>query len=206
MCKGNQDYLDAINHAAFAICLENASPNNASERARQFHFGDGSNRWNDKSTQFLICSNGVSGLVGDHTMLDANSVVPLNCEIVRAIAEHAVEGLDRAAENRTSPIVLHELKLTVPTSLHMEIKRVREDFRINTAGWKHVFWNYEGFGSGLMRHHKVAPNSAFQVIVQLAGCRFYGRQNYCCMFLLSHISSFPVLISIPSLALFKYKY
>lgn len=160
------------------ICLDDSAPENASDRARQFHFGDGSNRWNDKSTQFVVCTNGVSGFIGDHTYLDANTVAPLNREIVKVIAEHTLQDVIERDDSRSLPINLHELKLSIPSLLEKEIRRVREEFRINTTGWKHVFWNYEAFGSDLIRGYKIAAGSAFQVIVQLAGRQFFGRQNY----------------------------
>lgn len=48
----NMKSIAAIEAAAFIICLDDTAPNNAVERAKQFHFGgkaDAANRWNDKS-------------------------------------------------------------------------------------------------------------------------------------------------------------
>ena len=177
--KENEEYLAAIDSAAFVINLDTAAPTNASDRAQHFHFGDGSNRWNDKSVQFAVCSNGVSGIIGDHTMLDASTVAPLNSAINTAIKAHAAEGVNERIANGVSPIVLHELPLTVPPSVRTGIKRAHEFFLRNTSGWRHVFWNYESFGGDFLRKYKIPPNSAFQVLVQLAGRKFFGRPNFC---------------------------
>jgi NADPH:quinone reductase-like Zn-dependent oxidoreductase len=177
--KANEDYLNEIDTAAFVINLDDAAPTNASDRAHHFHFGNGSNRWNDKSTQFAIATNGVSAHIGDHTMLDAGTVTPLNNEINAAIRAHVSETEGERIPNGVSPIVLKELKLDVPASLRLEIQRAKTFFDANTSGWRHTFWNYEPFGSDWLRKNKVSPNSAFQVIIQLAGLKFFGWQNFC---------------------------
>ncbi len=86
--EGNKEYLRVIEVAAFVVCLDDASPNNATERARHFHFGDSYSRLNDKYVQFVVCKNGISGFIGDHSMLDVGTISGLNTAILEAILEH----------------------------------------------------------------------------------------------------------------------
>ncbi|KAH7382199.1 hypothetical protein BKA66DRAFT_586007, partial [Pyrenochaeta sp. MPI-SDFR-AT-0127] len=84
----NVKSIATIEAAALIICLDDASPTNATERAKQFHFGgkmDAANHWNDKSLQFVVCTYGVSGVIGEHTMLDALTLTQLNKAMAMAI-------------------------------------------------------------------------------------------------------------------------
>jgi carnitine O-acetyltransferase len=76
--KENAEYLGVVERASFLVCLDDASPARPAERAYHCHFGDGSNRWWDKGMQFAVCSNGISGQLVEHAMIDASTVYPLN--------------------------------------------------------------------------------------------------------------------------------
>ncbi len=81
----NPALIDMIEAAALVVCLDDESPKTPSQRCNQLLLGNPANRWSDKSLQFVVCQNGVSGYVCEHTMLDALSVRPLNAFITDAI-------------------------------------------------------------------------------------------------------------------------
>ena len=85
LSKENANYIRTIEKSAFVVCLDDGSPETAEERGRHFQFADGSNRWNDKPIEYVITANGVSGIVGDHTGLDAGTILDLNQEISERI-------------------------------------------------------------------------------------------------------------------------
>ena len=63
--------IQTIEAATFIVCLDDASPGTLVERCYQFLYADGSNRWYDKTLQFVVCDNGVSASVHEHSSLDA---------------------------------------------------------------------------------------------------------------------------------------
>ena len=107
----NEEFLHVLEAAAFIVCLDDASPEGAPERARHFHFGDGSNRWNDKSIQFIVCENTVSGIVGDHSMLDASTLLGLNNYVSKAIQQHQKISSDVTTNGGVLDSI-HELKVS----------------------------------------------------------------------------------------------
>jgi hypothetical protein len=92
----NYEYIKVVEEATFLICLDDGFPTTAPERINQFLMKDGFNRWNDKSLQFIVCSNGVSGLMAEHSMVDGigistcseRSCVEVNARCSRCILRH----------------------------------------------------------------------------------------------------------------------
>ena len=162
-----------IEAAAFVICLDNASPSTPVERAKHFHFGDGSNRWNDKSIQFSICANGFSGFIGDHSLLDAATVKDLNGCINSAILNHKAD-IEKNGSNGEGKVSLEEFPFTTSPVIENHINRVRQQFTTNCSEVEHAFLTYNRFGGAFLREHKCAPKSAFQLIVLLAAQDHFG--------------------------------
>ena len=158
------------------MCLDDASPEGAPERARHFHFGDGSNRWNDKSVQFIVCENGISGFVGDHSMLDAGTVLGLNKFVTKAIFDHQPDGTETQFNPDVDRIV-KKLSITSSPEIETEVTRVVGEFRRNTANITHAFTTYTTCGGALPRSHKCPPKSFFQLVVVLASKYHFGYNS-----------------------------
>ncbi|KFX94444.1 hypothetical protein V490_04344 [Pseudogymnoascus sp. VKM F-3557] len=170
----NSQYLHTIEAAAFLVCLDDASPSTPSERAHHFHFGDGSNRWNDKSVQFAVCTNGVSGFIGDHSMLDAGTVLGLNRFVTRAILKHTYKPDTSTQTIGDMSTYIKEVKLLTTPYIDLQIARVTHDFNANINNANHVFLVLSDFGDRLCRLHKYPPKSLFQLIVVLASKFHFG--------------------------------
>ncbi|KFY17622.1 hypothetical protein V492_00517 [Pseudogymnoascus sp. VKM F-4246] len=170
----NVQYLHAIEAAAFLVCLDEASPETASERAHHFHFGIGSNRWNDKSVQFAVCTNGVSGFIGDHSMLDAGTVLGLNRFVTKAILQHQhVPDISPSGAGDISAYINEKRVVTSPY-IDLQISRVTQDFNVNIKDANHAFFTLSNFGGSICRLNNYPPKSLFQLIVALASKLYFG--------------------------------
>ena len=153
------------------MCLDDASPSTGAQRAYHYHFGNGSNRWNDKSVQFAVCSNGISGFIGDHSMLDASTVHGLNVFVTRAIMEHKPQ---ETVERSVGDVVLEEYPFLSTPEIDEHIMRARQQFQENVLGIEHRFFNYTGFGASQAQMYKCPPKSVFQLVVVLASRHHFG--------------------------------
>jgi carnitine O-acetyltransferase len=71
----NNQIINKINDALFAVCLDSVSPKTPHESADLgLHGVNGKNRWFDKCIQFFVTPNGVAGCNGEHSPCDA--VIP----------------------------------------------------------------------------------------------------------------------------------
>ncbi|KFY30704.1 hypothetical protein V493_01728 [Pseudogymnoascus sp. VKM F-4281 (FW-2241)] len=119
------------------------SPLAAAERARQFHFGreqDAANRWQDKSIQFVVWSNGTSGIVGEHTMLNALTPNELLGGQVMAIRSFT------RSDNPTASLTPMPLPLKTSATLDTRILDFRAEYDDSTATSKHAYLLFDGYG------------------------------------------------------------
>ncbi|KAG9231687.1 Choline/Carnitine o-acyltransferase-domain-containing protein [Amylocarpus encephaloides] len=176
----NAASIATIEAAAFSVSLDEASPTTAAGRGRQFHFGgesDAANRWHDKSLQFAVCSNGVSGTIGEHTMLDAMTMSELSEAIAAAISSDA--HTEVGAMPVTATIKPEPLTLRTDARLEKHIDRVRAQYANSIKDAEHAYFLFEGYGSKSLRDLKLPPKSVFQMIVQLAAYSTFGYTPPC---------------------------
>lgn len=117
----NDEIFNNIESAAFVVCLDDGSPQDASERCNQFFLGDPSNRWSDKNLQFIVCENGVSAFIGEHAMLDGMSTRQFNRYITQAILDHQNE------DGNISPGggIVHELIFEISPTIETHIGQIQ---------------------------------------------------------------------------------
>ena len=166
----NAKYIETMERASFIICLDDAEPETPEQRARQIHFGDGSNRWFDKSMQFVVCSNGISGVVADHTGLDAPTVQELNLLIADAISDYN----PIMTGTRGKKLEVEELAHTGCADIEGEFQRIKANFENAIGSQHHFFPKPLSWGSSLVKSYKLPPNSIFQLVVQIAAFHYFG--------------------------------
>ncbi|CEL00770.1 hypothetical protein ASPCAL00366 [Aspergillus calidoustus] len=178
----NAAYIRTIEESAFVVSLDDSSPETSEERGRHFHFSDGSNRWHDKPIHFIITANGASGILGDHTGLDAATVHDLNTEIADAIRRHRprtrhTNGTSVEPDIHTSMEHLRHAPLAPSTQ--SRINGLRTTYTAATCTREHRYPPPLAYGSTLMQRHKIPANSAIQLLVQLAGRYYFGSTLPC---------------------------
>jgi hypothetical protein len=175
LSEQNAAYVLVIEQAAFVVCLDDGAPETPEQRARQFHFGDGSNRWHDKSIEFIITTNGMSGILGDHTGLDAGTVYDVNVAISEALQQYRPDATSMA-RYQEAPL---RICRTTNDEIDSEIRRMRSEYQGRVATLEYRFPRPLAYGSALMKAHKIPPNSAFQLVVQLAARHHFGYTPAC---------------------------
>lgn len=176
----NAASIASIESSAFIVALDEATPMTAIERARQFDFGgekDATNRWHDKWIQFVICSNGTSGVLGEHTMLDAMTLNELLDDQVTAIRTH--NPLDTRALPHKTALTPVSLPLKTHAALDTRIIKIAEEFAASTADAEHAYLLFDEYGSTFLRAQKLSPKSVFQMVVQLAALATFGYTPPC---------------------------
>ncbi|TPX08506.1 uncharacterized protein E0L32_009993 [Thyridium curvatum] len=174
--------IAAIEAAAFTVSLDEAAPENVAERSRQFHLGgesDAANRWHDKSLQFVVCRNGISATLGEHSMLDALTLRPLSDAIGAAITNDAEAGVRAPAAATRAAVMPELLPLKTDATLEALISKVRAQYADTTKDADHAVFLFEGFGSTVLRAQKLSPKSVFQMVIQLAGYSIFGELTPC---------------------------
>ena len=192
-----------IEKSAFVVCLDDGSPNTTTERSNQFLLGDICNRWSDKTLQLVVCTNGESGHIFEHSMIDALAVSRFDESIRKAILSYGESSSDlskgqngingsshingasfinsRGSENGTNGIKhtdggewLKEYQYTTTTEIELHIASLEERYSKSYSPSETYSFTGNQFGSLYLRSHNVSPKSAYQVIIQLASLMYFG--------------------------------
>jgi len=135
--------------------------------------GDGFNRWNDKSLEFIVCSNGISGTFVEHSMIDALTLTRLQTAIKDALEAHSPQPNGHTSSRA---IVLHEFTCTTTPSVDERIQQVRQRFLSDTANNEYVDIVHTAFGKSYLMSHGYPIKGTFDVMIQLAS--FYLHEGH----------------------------
>ena len=171
----NTDLLCMIEAAAFVLCLDAGSPVDPSQRSNQFLLGEPSNRWSDKSLQFVVYENGVSGYIYEHTMLDVASVRQINRCIIDAIAVHGtrVKAQVYADCQEGSP---KGYQFKIDTSILNSIIAAEDRFHASYQPVEFGHHEIYGFSKKALDNYKLTHKTGVQLLIQVAAVMFYGEQ------------------------------
>ena len=179
---GNDKLLRSIESAAFVICLDDGCPSDATERHMVYLCKNSSNRWKDKSVQYVVCSNGTSAYVCDHAGLEGGTLEQLNKALQAAIAaykpvESYIEDSEREALNCSSTNIVSPAEcFNVDPSIDQYVSHAAHIIESQSRQVEVIHHTYHGFGSELLRSRRCAPKSGFQLLIQLASLKYFGYQ------------------------------
>ena len=171
----NHNTIDTIEAAAFVICLDDSSPVTPTERCNSLLLGDPGNRWSDKTLQFVVCANGISGYICEHSMLDVASLRQINESITTAITEPTLEtGFNGTVDGK--PRILEELRFCINNALVDNIDRVHNHAITTFKPVEFAHFRLPSMGNVFLRHRKIPSKSGIQIVIQLASLLYYGVQ------------------------------
>nr|KAJ3419227.1 Carnitine O-acetyltransferase mitochondrial [Polyrhizophydium stewartii] len=168
----NRASFDAIETAAFALCLDDAKPVTREEASRACWHGDGRNRFFDKSLQFIVFDNAKAGFNGEHSMMDATPTSRC-CDFV-------CEGLDKGTIDLGSSVISRQLPqpkklefvFSPAQAKAMEDAAAKFDDVVAKHDLRVVV--FEGYGKNLVKKMQISPDAYAQMAIQLAYYKMYG--------------------------------
>ena len=171
----NAAALEAIQSAAFVVCLDDAAPVTLAERAHQYWHGDGRNRWFDKPCQIIVNDNGTSGFMGEHSMMDGTPTHRLNDTALAMIFGNKLDFSNPSV--RSSLPDPPPLSFTLNKQVHSHIGRAASDFDTLIAQHELAVQAYQGYGKALIKKFGCSPDAYVQMVIQLAYRKMYGRNR-----------------------------
>ncbi|RAK95950.1 uncharacterized protein BO80DRAFT_244580 [Aspergillus ibericus CBS 121593] len=168
----NAASIRLIEAAAFIVCLDETSPETPSARFRQFLLADSGNRWFDKTLQIVVCPNGTSASVMEHSHLDGLSVGPLHAALNRAIDTY------QPRPSRPSPLPadsITPLPITLPSHIASYLPTLSQALQIRFASTTFASLTLcDTLLPAFCNAHRLPFQGTLQLAFQLAARRFYG--------------------------------
>lgn len=165
--------VETIQAAAFIVCFDNATPETPLQRFSQFLYGDGSNRWYDKSLQFVVCKNGISASLCEHSVLDGITIGFLHEFINQAIFEYESSSHTNRVTTPNSSL-LEPLNLSLDPFLEDRIKKVRQNFTETTSKYSFAHLQLKSLSQEFLSEKGLPTQSGIQLAIQLAYLRFFN--------------------------------
>ncbi len=168
----NEQVFDRLETALFAVCLEDTSPEVGDDIARLMLYGDGYNRWFDKSMQFVVYQNGKAAMHGEHSGHDATTPLRLIDFAQRDNGQ---------AKGAADPVIKTDSWLPQRLEFHLNdevrqlIQKADRDFAAFVAATQLRTMIFDEFGKEFIKSLKVSPDGFVQVALQVAQYKLFGR-------------------------------
>ena len=124
--------------------------------------------------QLVVCENGVSASVCEHSAVDGVSVEPLHDYINNAIRDFNPQAAQEGEANKDASSGFEELPLSWNKAIDEAIYRFQQQFDQLNSKYTFAHVEVSTLGVDFLRSHKCPPQSGVQLVIQLACQRFFG--------------------------------
>lgn len=167
----NQQNLDLIETALFAINLEDTAPQDDLAACDRLLHGSDGNRWYDKALELIVFENGKAGINIEHCGLDGTTIL----NFVDYILEIDPEAIDAASGAREQgPPAFELLAFELDDSMKQHITNAAADFNKLTTTTATRSFDFKNFGANHIKTLKMSPDAFVQCAMQVAHKRTKG--------------------------------
>ncbi|KAJ1784384.1 Carnitine O-acetyltransferase mitochondrial [Coemansia sp. RSA 1938] len=167
---GNASVLQAIEAAAFVVCMEPDMPQTREELSHVIWHASGRNRWFDKPCQFVVTDSARAGFCGEHSMIDGTPTLRLADFAVA----HSLALPDGPVPRGFNP-AFNELRFQTPPTVVRAVAQAQSRFDVNVAAQHVCVLNFAAFGKDKIKKLGCSPDAFVQMVIQLASTRHHGR-------------------------------
>lgn len=167
----NQQNLDKIETALFAINLDSANPATDLAACDDLLHGGPGNRWYDKALQLIVFQNGMAGINIEHCGLDGTTILNFVDNILECETETLDENL--GAGTLGTPQFAH-LEFTLTPELEQTIAKAADDFQSLRKTTITRCYDLPEWGGQHIKSLGMSPDAFTQCAMQLAHFRTKG--------------------------------
>ncbi|EAS45715.1 choline/carnitine O-acyltransferase [Photobacterium profundum] len=172
----NRESMTVIEDAAFVLCLDENTPDEINEVSKQLLHGDGSDRFFDKSLQFIVFKNGKTGINFEHTGVDGSVMLRLVAHIYDTIDKVSVDEKDAFTDTEGSLAQrVKEVEFDLGSVLTQTTRAAVDLFVQHSANNQIRVLNFKPFGKNQIKQFGVSPDAFVQLALQLAEHKLYGK-------------------------------
>ncbi|CAO3608725.1 unnamed protein product [Cunninghamella blakesleeana] len=190
--KKNRDTLSTIEKGLFAVSLDDFTLGSELEKWTKTmfcgnqYYGPGHNRWFDKSVTLVVENNGKSGVMGEHSPVDALTVSFVADHMVRKSAAAEINPQQQkpswlsgktidVIENPTSSFIEH-LTWTTDDKVHHYLEQAQLSANQTAARSDSYVLHFKEYGTDWIKKvGKLPPDAFYQMSLQLAYYRAHGK-------------------------------
>lgn len=178
LTKDNEKQINDIETCLFLVCLDKAIDAKVNRLTKAgmhlLHGGgskqNGSNRWYDKTLQFVIGSDGTVGLIYEHSVCDGQPIANM--------VEYLNHLIQTQRDEDRSDVILHgatcKLIFRLTESVRSGIREAECNFNESVNNSDIEWFKFDSFGKDFIKSVKLSPDSFVQIALQLSFYRMHG--------------------------------
>ncbi|MCO5613879.1 hypothetical protein L7F22_068157 [Adiantum nelumboides] len=167
----NKATLQRIESSIIVICLDDLNPVTTEERAWEYWWGDGKNRFYDKQ-QLIVSRNGKTGYMGEHSTMDGTPTLRMNDFVLSGIAANKI---DFGTSSRTDLPAPKELTFVLDKNVEGLVTKAIQDFEALKSEHDLAVLEFSAYGKEAIKKFKCSPDAWAQMVLQLAYFRMNGK-------------------------------
>mmetsp|Transcript_18758 Transcript_18758/g.20218 ORF Transcript_18758/g.20218 Transcript_18758/m.20218 type:complete len:674 (-) Transcript_18758:1053-3074(-) len=180
-CPDMPAAMEVLESGCVLLNLDTTNPVSKAQCGRQYLYGNGYNRWFDKSVQLVVCPNGKAGLIGEHSMMDGMPMIGFAEHIVNTSYEKALNESSSFLSS-TSSLGQHDQSSSIfgEITLSPKVLEMIKTSKQNLGEWvgKHELdvQSFQGYGSNWIKKAGFSPDAYVQMAMQIATSRLFQKQ------------------------------
>lgn len=173
----NATTLREIQASVFAVCLDDSAPGCPTSQARALLHGDGENRWFDKTSQFIVFSDGRAGFMGEHSPMDGQPTASMCNWLLHGLATRklAVEPSTSSSGGKRALLLPTRHDFRLSKAVLEDISAARAAFRQLIDDHEVAVMQFKGYGKEQVKKFKCSPDAWTQMAIQLAYYSVFGE-------------------------------
>ncbi|XP_068240394.1 carnitine O-palmitoyltransferase 2, mitochondrial isoform X4 [Palaemon carinicauda] len=176
IAAGNEEALNLIDTAAFNIVFDDVRTElDPIKTYRTFLYGNGKNRWFDKSFSLIFTADGQTALNFEHAWGDGVAVMSYFNEVVKDVKHKARIHPDSKPANIDASQYVRKLEFNLTPSLKGAIDKAIQTYETNTSALHVDVLDSDIFGKSFCKKHKVSPDAMMQLGFQTAYYLQHGQ-------------------------------
>ncbi|XP_074076424.1 carnitine O-palmitoyltransferase 2, mitochondrial-like isoform X2 [Macrotis lagotis] len=173
--NGNQEALKKVDTAIFSLCLDDLLVKSPDDFTQIMLFGNGYNRWFDKSFNLILTKDGSAAINFEHSWGDVLTILRFMKEVFQDSTEaHAVRPQDDTLATNASRAV-QKLTFHLNDSLREGIQNARTNYYEAVQTFSVKLVHFEKEGKTFLKREGVSPDAMIQLAFQMAFLALYGK-------------------------------
>lgn len=184
----NRASFEAIESAAFMLCLDDEAPDSPNAECELLLHGGGSqrqsaNRWYDKTIQVIVWENGHAGMLGEHSTIDGYPATMVSDMVLEKERHLWKQGHHESAHRQLSQVqgslvAAKHLQWNASSSVSA-ISEASSGIDKSVANLELHELIFKNFGSDFAKSVGVSPDAFVQMAMQLSYYKAHGHFAPC---------------------------
>lgn len=175
VASGNEAVLQTVDSALFCLCLDDETMRDHIHVSHNMLYGDGCNRWYDKSFSIIITKDGNAAIHFEHAWGDGVAVLRFQNEVFKDTTEKPLvhPGSTPAAVDSASAV--KRLQFNLDAELKNGIQKAKENFDAAVSRLTIDAMEFRKGGKEQLKKSKLSPDAIAQLSFQMGFLRQYGQ-------------------------------